>query len=351
MVGFAWHVAGIAATALFIVGLGVRLGVKDHFAGICAIYYAAPPVVLAVFAATAAWYWRGRGKRLLSGGFFAAAVLCAVWFFQSSYVVNPAGGEASGFTACSSGECFARGPASDGEAKGATNGNDGKKRQGPPGGNRVRLLFWNLCNCRFGWEGITATIRQNDPDVIALAESGSCGRVGWFAWRKAFPEYSMTLGSENLLILCRGRIEGVKLHRLTAASRFETADIATRGTSFKLILADLESATLRSRVDHIARLSQVAESFDREPLVMAGDFNLPIDSVHFEMFEGRLQNAFRGAGNGYAPTWPMPAPVLQIDHVWTNRQVFVESCTTGWTRYSDHRPVVVDFVIASPKGD
>ncbi len=341
MIGFAWHVAGLAATVLFVVGLVVRLSVKDNFVVICAIYYAAPPLVLAVLSAIAGVYWRGRKKRLASGGLFAAAFLCTIWFCQSCYVTNSGRGEASGFAAYSVDECFADGRSIANAAETGENGYNA--RQGVRDGQRIRLLFWNLCRGRFGWEGIVSTIRRHDPDVIALVESGYPCRSNWIAWRRTFPEYAATIGSEQMVILCRGQIGGAKLHRMSAASRYETADINVRGENFKLVLVDLESAPLLSRAGRIARLAQAAKSLDNEPLVMVGDFNLPIDSVHFDSFDGYLQNAFCEAGSGYAPTWPMPTPVIQIDHVWTNRHVYVESCTAGWSRYSDHRPLVVDF--------
>ena len=46
---------------------------------------------------------------------------------------------------------------------------------------------------------------------------------------------------------------------------------------------------------------------------------------------------------GFAPTWPVPCPVLSLDHVWASRSLAVRTCEQGWSLRSDHRPVLFTF--------
>ena len=325
-------------TVVFFMGLVVRLTVKDHFAIICTIYYAMPPLVLAVSAAVGGVYWLSRGKKILAGVMIPAALACMLWCQQTCYVNNQTAIESGGF-----GESLVDENAEP-AAREKTADNTTRSEPRKP---CIRLLYWNPWQGKLGWEGVVSTIRGHDPDVVALVESGRASEINRRGWHNSFPGYEMTDGRELMLTLCRGRIIRVSQRRLTPDSLYQTVDLQTRGNRFKLVLVDLGSAPFRSRARRLETLAHLAKKLDSEPLIMAGDFNLPHDSVHFELFDGRLQNAFRAVGDGYAPTWPMPLPLIQIDHVWTNRHVQVERCVTGWSCYSDHRPVIVDFRLSN----
>ncbi|MGH7455080.1 MAG: hypothetical protein ACRENG_27240, partial [bacterium] len=62
-------------------------------------------------------------------------------------------------------------------------------------------------------------------------------------------------------------------------------------------------------------------------------------SVLFESFRQYLNHAFESGGSGFAETWPIPLPVLAIDHIWVSKKIKVISCNLNWSRLSDHRPV------------
>ncbi len=48
--------------------------------------------------------------------------------------------------------------------------------------------------------------------------------------------------------------------------------------------------------------------------------------------------AFATAGRGHHATWPVPCPLLAIDHVRVSRGLRVASCALPWTWRSDHLP-------------
>jgi endonuclease/exonuclease/phosphatase family metal-dependent hydrolase len=78
-------------------------------------------------------------------------------------------------------------------------------------------------------------------------------------------------------------------------------------------------------------------------VVLMGDFNTPSDSVHFDSLRQGFQNAFETGGNGNAATWPVPLPVLAIDHIWTNRLVRVHSARHAGSVQSDHKAVFAEL--------
>jgi len=48
-------------------------------------------------------------------------------------------------------------------------------------------------------------------------------------------------------------------------------------------------------------------------------------------------------------TWPLPLPVLDLDSIWLNDRIAAVVSENRWTWVSDHRPVVTEILVKSPK--
>jgi endonuclease/exonuclease/phosphatase (EEP) superfamily protein YafD len=81
------------------------------------------------------------------------------------------------------------------------------------------------------------------------------------------------------------------------------------------------------------------------PVVIAGDFNAPINSrnLRFKDFE----SAHRVAGSGFQLTFPAKFPVWGIDHVLGNDRVKFTSYKILKTSYSDHCAQLFEFSFAN----
>lgn len=75
-----------------------------------------------------------------------------------------------------------------------------------------------------------------------------------------------------------------------------------------------------------------------------GDFNTPRESSHFRQLRKPMTHAFETAGRGLADTWPVPIPVLSLDHIWTTPGLRVVQCRLGGG-VADHRPVMADLAL------
>lgn len=97
-----------------------------------------------------------------------------------------------------------------------------------------------------------------------------------------------------------------------------------------------------------ARISALARRFTdqvRGPLVVLGDFNLPVESAIYRRDWSDLTNAFSATGWGMGQTKYTRWFGLRIDHVLT-KQFSIERCQVGPDVASDHRPVVADLMVA-----
>jgi endonuclease/exonuclease/phosphatase (EEP) superfamily protein YafD len=83
----------------------------------------------------------------------------------------------------------------------------------------------------------------------------------------------------------------------------------------------------------------------REPLLIAGDFNLPSDSAIFRKYWTRWDDAFQAAGWGYGWTKFTRWWGIRIDHILFDRSRWeIVEAKVGDDLGSDHRPVIARFV-------
>lgn len=102
---------------------------------------------------------------------------------------------------------------------------------------------------------------------------------------------------------------------------------------------------------------QAAEAFsdllanEKEPAIIAGDFNMPSWGYLHSVFASKLTDAFAVAGNGFGLTFPgftrdpltLFGPWLRIDYLFCNKDWKPVSCITEAHRGSQHRAVAATF--------
>jgi vancomycin resistance protein VanJ len=92
-------------------------------------------------------------------------------------------------------------------------------------------------------------------------------------------------------------------------------------------------------------LAQWIEGFS-DPLIIAGDFNMPPDSTIYRRYWGKYANAFSTAGMGLGRTrWTTVRWLkygVRIDHILTDSHWHTHRCRVGYDVGSDHLPVIAD---------
>jgi endonuclease/exonuclease/phosphatase (EEP) superfamily protein YafD len=276
------------------------LTIKDAFPIVSVVYYATPLPAMTFAATLAGLRWTWLKKPRLASISLAVALLCAWLTFQHSYFTNP---------------------------------------DRPSSSDRC-VVFWNVSSSSFGWAGIVTTLRSQDPDIIGLVEIGGTGSDDRNRWQEAFPNYELTDAQDGMLLMSKGRIVELSSGPLGQGGRYKLAKVESAGGTLHVFLVDVLSAPLMFRREPLEELSRITAQLGDVPILLIGDFNTPGDSVHFDSLRRTFVNAFESHGDGYAATWPVPLPVLQLDHIWANRRLSISKCSTRWTFRSDHRPVI-----------
>ncbi len=297
----------ILPLAFCLLGVIVRVTVQDRVPTWASVYYATPPPVLASLALLAGVLWLVQRRRKAALSAFALGLTCLVWTWGALWVTNPP----------------------------------------PPAGasHGWRVLFWNVARGSHGWERVADALRTRDADIIGLVETTADVPAVESFWESQLPGYEHAVFSSGISLLVKGSIAHQRGGTLAGRGWFEHSLVQIGSEAVHVVVVDLKSNPFRTRARALARLQEVLAPLDGQPVILMGDFNAPTDSVLFEPLRRDFRHAFETAGTGYAPTWPLPVPVLTIDQVWANAGIEIRNCDLQSTWGSDHRIVGAEIAL------
>jgi len=278
-------------------------GLRDRHPWTAPLFYATPPVLTCVVALAAATGCAAQRRRVLATAGLALAVVCA-WTFVL--------------------ESFVRG--------------DPREVEGD-----LRGLLWNTQHGHRGWEQVARQVREVDPDVAWLVEGGDGSDGADELWKRELPGHHLLRMPGGFLVLARGRSEMESYHPLPARGRAAVVRHEVLGRVFRSVVCDVYGNPFHDRGPSFRRLGELVVDGDAAPELVLGDFNTPRQSWHWRAWEAQRRHVLEAVGEGYDATWPLPTPVLSLDHVWATWRVSLHRAWLGWSLASDHRPVVFEF--------
>lgn len=230
-------------------------------------------------------------------------------------------------------------------------------------GARLRVMTFNADGDGVVANRLALILEQWSPDLLALQECAPSMREelmaleGWFVdatigcLASRFPIDSIApmpreqfQPVEGAAIVTRyhlrtpdGPIVLTSIHVETARHGLERLLTrqrdATGAVTDNTTLRDLENEQARRWVDA-----------GGGPAIVAGDFNMPIESAIYRRHWGDLTNAWSRVGRGLGRTKNTGWIRLRIDHVLTDGEWRPVTARTGPSYGSDHWPMVADLV-------
>jgi vancomycin resistance protein VanJ len=239
-----------------------------------------------------------------------------------------------------------------------------------PTGPVIRVLTCNVKGHYDHNRSLEELIRTTAPDIIAL--QGCWGSVGirwpqgWhvhqegellvasrFSLRRmscAIPRFPPKYWPRAVLVSCTEADpqRDFCLCVLHLQSPHEgIAKMLDRHTVLKPSESSMLEEQIEDRWQETKEVTHWLGQCDK-PLIVAGDFNMPPDSVIYRNFWSSYENAFTAAGLGFGYTeWPRlrRLPIgIRIDHVLTGRGWRPVRCWVGPDVGSDHLPLIADLV-------
>lgn len=222
----------------------------------------------------------------------------------------------------------------------------------------LRLMTHNLGRESPTSPGVVAVLAETKPDIVVLQEcipdEVPLVMDGYYT------DYQ-----EQLCLLSRFPIVGVDAR--------DRQDVWDRGGSGAIVLYTLRTPngllqvlnvhleTVRDGLRALRHvdLAEASENISQRvweselargwakratsPLLVAGDFNMPVESAIYRRYWSDFDNAFSEAGFGWGWTKWTRYFGVRIDHVLSSHELVCTRAWIGGETGSDHRPIVADF--------
>ena len=230
-----------------------------------------------------------------------------------------------------------------------------------PGPPSFRLLTQNLGHSEVTAASLDRLLRQENVDVAALQEcpfyDNSPAQRGWHFYyggdlclvsRYPFevldvadPENFWRRGGREplrfVIHLPTGSIELLNLHLQTIRGGLESL-MAEPWDGLSHLRAN------RAEAAHDSRSARAGVARMSRPFIVAGDFNLPVESAVYRESWGDLDNAFSRCGRGFGGTKFTRLFAIRIDHVLNSPGWACTDARVAPSPYGgDHAPLIVDL--------
>jgi endonuclease/exonuclease/phosphatase (EEP) superfamily protein YafD len=225
-------------------------------------------------------------------------------------------------------------------------------------GQSIRVFHANVRAGNLGVQRMLDEALAADADVIILSE---VGRYWLDELRKSDISLKYPFGTDlwhrhggDVNVFSRRPVS--RLEQITIENRATIAvDIPLGEETLRLFAVHSPRPQLRSTDNYDRfweKLTPLVAAVDG-PVVLIGDCNATQHSLVYERLNRNgLRSAHDDRGRGYATTWPnsvWPVPPIRIDQAFLSRDVECISIREGTGFGTDHKPIVVDFVV-HPRG-
>lgn len=144
------------------------------------------------------------------------------------------------------------------------------------------------------------------------------------------------LGLLYQLQVNKRKVHVMNLHLETPRKGFE--DFQLSKLNFEAIFQNTEQRYIESSI-----ISSWVEN--KNPLIILGDFNMPVESSIYRENFGHYNNAFNEAGFGFGFTKHTRFLNIRIDHILTDKKFTVLEAKIGGDVGSDHSPILATLVL------
>lgn len=304
----------VMAVGFFLVGLALHLTVRDGYRWTAPLFYAMPlPVIFVGLFGGAVWSLHRKKKKLA----MALATVALVTVIATHARNSPT-----------------------------------QPRDAADGGTTMTIAFWNAARTPHPIASMTNWLAGSEVDVLALVEAPPLSEQQKADYLRSLPGWSVEAFPGGRVVFCRGRLKGPEAAQTrnfpnrSSVVVMECYPEAAKGKAIHLLVADLGPDPFYPRGDIIHSIFEIVESGESEASVVLGDFNTPVESVHFDAWREKFRHGATEGGIGYRETWPWFFPVLCIDHLWFTKDFRVRSAERKNFLCSDHSMVVVDVALS-----
>ena len=215
-----------------------------------------------------------------------------------------------------------------------------------------RVVAYNTWFRNHDYAAIGRFLEQTKADVIVLEERDrDDGAQRIASYLHSYPHSFIERRPHGAIVFARWPIVSAESLPLTDGPGVPAARVTLdwQGTPVTVLGVHLHwplgPKSSRMRNAELAGIARFAAA-SKEPLIVAGDFNVAPWSNHFRTALQQSGLSDCAAGHGLAPSWPSQFPPLgiRIDHCWASNHWRSIDVRLGPSNGSDHLPLIADLV-------
>lgn len=229
----------------------------------------------------------------------------------------------------------------------------------------MRLVTWNVNDCRAGTDQVIDQLRRIDADVICLEEA-HCGGLK-ASDRKTARHIAAQLGmniacsdepedgsdEEQVVILYSGELHDVEILQVSRRRPYGVAALIDwHGRPIRIVAVHLTSNSVRNverffktgwrRIKEAQDLKNRGKQWTGD-VILAGDFDAMVGMYELTLIHSRFNRAY-----SCDRTFPADLPMFVVDHVFYRGDLRVNHVNALATTASDHRPLVAEIQLLEP---
>lgn len=230
-------------------------------------------------------------------------------------------------------------------------------------GKALRVVTYNTDQSAALAQRIDTDLLAWDADVIVMQD---CAPTVVEAMQAAGSRYQLFRESEFCMASRLPMRSPVRLHGTRNQGRAVAFSVEWQGVPIRIGTVhlpsprtalwaarqgsgDLLEESVQQRAEASGAIAAWMRGGERGPIVVAGDFNLPVESQALRLDWRWLRNAFSEAGWGFGHTMFAGRHRVRIDHVLVSSEFAVRGAHVLSGFPSEHQPVVVELTL-EPSG-
>ena len=244
-----------------------------------------------------------------------------------------------------------------------------------PAGTRVRVMTFNADGGDPAAMLLPGYLEVWRPDFVALQECGQRLQAvidklpGWYHHHVRQQCFLSRYPLVDSMVMDRHVLEQLKQSSVDIGGAGDVARYTVRMPQGLVSFTNLHLETPRKGLEGALRGTFNAAKLDdntelrriesdlavkwvragKGPAIVAGDFNMPVESRIFQEYWGDFTDAFSYAGFGFGMTKLNGWIRVRIDHVLVGDGWYPERVEVGDGMASDHLPVIVDLTLTPGK--
>lgn len=208
-------------------------------------------------------------------------------------------------------------------------------------GTKFHILFWNASrNKPLTRPFLLENIKQYHPEIIALVEAGDISDENFKILKDSFSGYEFRFLEGEMLIGVKGSIDTITYHSVQGFSSINYINATIHQKPTTIMISDVIAVPIENRKKSLGIIYDFTK---KNPVdVLVGDFNTPYESAFFGPFKSDFKSMHHFS-LGMTSTWPIPYPVIEIDHIWLNPKYNPIKLEKFCSNISRHKMLIAEY--------